>query len=362
MIQRCTYTLTVLWLLAAGAAGAQTTTIQVSPVPANPPASGTALLNALAAITDNSSSKPYVLKLDPGMYYLASTQLLMKPYVDIEGSGQTATVISGSGNGDTSYTTAIVKAAAPAELRDLQVLSYGGGLASSIGVYIAAGTAVSLRDVTITTGGATENWGIRNVGASPSIQNVTINLSSGGSLAYGIGTTGSGASPLIKDTVINLSGAASQAAGIFSDGIAAPQELRDLEISVTATGSGAYGIYVSSFGTGQTFLLTGSVITVSGATGNYGVVFHGNAGATFNVKTSYLKASGGTTSTGFDAPTSGTVTFDLSEVTGTTYSIQATGTTVNVGASRIAGTVSAGTVVCAGAYSATYGALSSICH
>jgi hypothetical protein len=50
--------------------------------------------------------------------------LEMKPYVDIEGSGQEATVIQGNGN-DESMMTATVEGADFAELRDLQVKSVG---------------------------------------------------------------------------------------------------------------------------------------------------------------------------------------------------------------------------------------------
>ena len=55
--------------------------------------SGTALLNALNGITDAAADNRYLLKLEPGIYNLGTTSLVMKAYVDIEGSGMTATVI-----------------------------------------------------------------------------------------------------------------------------------------------------------------------------------------------------------------------------------------------------------------------------
>jgi hypothetical protein len=361
MFRRSFPALAVLLLLTAGAASAQPTTVYVSPVAGNPAASGTALLNALAAITDATALKPYVLKLDPGGYNLGSTQLVMKPYVDIEGSGQASTIIQGAGNGDTSYLTGIIKTAAQAELRNLGVASTGSGYTTSIALYVPSGANTSIRDVTISAGNASNNWGIRSIAASPILQNLTINVAVGGYQSYGIGTTSSPASPVIKRSVINLSGSGSYAYGIYSDGVSVPQEMRDLEISVTGSNFGAYGLYIDSYGSGQTYLLTGSTVNVSGATYDYAAAFYGNTGGVFNFKTSYLKAVG-TNSWGVYASASYGVSFNHCEVTGSTYSIQAPGTTVDVGASRIAGTVAGATVACAGAYNAYYAALNTTCH
>lgn len=77
-------------------------TIYVHPVPGDHTASGTALLNALAGITNASATKRYVIKLEPGIFDLGSTRLIMKPYVDIEGSGQEASVIQGGGAADST--------------------------------------------------------------------------------------------------------------------------------------------------------------------------------------------------------------------------------------------------------------------
>lgn len=360
MFQRYLQVLAVLLPLTAGVAAAQPTTIHVNPVSGDPVGSGTALLNALAGITDNSASKTYVIQIDPGTYNVGSSVLVMKPYVDVEGSGQGSTIITGPGNGDGSYLTAIIQTAAPAELRNLQVVSQGSGQTTSIGLYVPH-VSTSIRDVTIVAGGAANNWGIRSIGASPTIQNVTINVAGGGGYqSYGIGTTSSSANPIVKHAVINLSGSSSYSYGLYSDGVAAPQELRDLEIAVAAGGSGAYGIYVDNFGSGQTFLLTGSTIAASGATYNDGIVFFGNAGGVFNVKTSYLKASG-TYSWGFYASAYG-VSFNHSEVTGGTYAVYGSGTVVDVGASRIAGSVTGSSVACAGAYNAYYAPLNATCH
>lgn len=359
MFRKSFYGLAALLLLTAGAAAAQPTTIHVSPVSGSPTASGTALLNALAGITDASAFKSYVIKLDPGGYNVWATQLVMKPFVDIEGSGQGSTSISGLGNADGSYLTGIIQAAPQAELRNLSVVSTGSGQTTSIGIYVPSGANPSIRDVTIQAGNASNNWGIRSLGASPTIQNVTISVSVAGSQSYGIGTTSSYANPTIKHTVVNLSGSGSYAYGLYSDGVSAPLELRDLEISIVGSSVGSYGFYVDNVGSGQTFLLTGSTVTVSGATFNYGVVFYGGAGGVLNLKTSYLKATGTNSYAVYVASTS-SASLNQCEATGTA-AIQTTSAAIYVGASRIAGTV-AGATTCAGAYNGNYVALNSTCH
>jgi hypothetical protein len=361
MFRKSLHGLAVLLLLTAGAAAAQPTTIHVSPVSGNPLASGTALLNALAAITDAGAFKSYVIKLDPGGYNVWATQLVMKPYVDIEGSGQGSTSIEGLGNADGSYLTGIIQAAPQAELRNLQVVSTGSGYTTSIGIYVPSGANASIRDVTITAGSASNNWGIRSLAASPSIQNVTINVSTAGNQSYGIGSTSSNANPTIKHTVINLSGSGTYAYGLYSDGVAAPLEMRDIEISIVGSSlTGAYGFWVDNAGSGQTFLLTGSTVSVSGATYNYGAVFYGGASAVLNLKTTYLKASGANSYGLYVAAGSSGASLNHCEVTGTT-AIQAFTAPVYVGASRIAGTVT-GATTCSGAYNAYYAALSTSCH
>ena len=73
------------------------TIIFVSPKPGDTPTTaGTALLNTLNGITDNSATNPYLIKVGPGIYDLGTSSLQMKEYVDIEGSGEKTTKITGA--------------------------------------------------------------------------------------------------------------------------------------------------------------------------------------------------------------------------------------------------------------------------
>jgi hypothetical protein len=72
-------------------------TVLVSPSPTGTAIdNGTTLLNALAGITTSSATNPWLIKVEPGVYDLGTDFLLMKPYVDIEGSGEGVTTITSS--------------------------------------------------------------------------------------------------------------------------------------------------------------------------------------------------------------------------------------------------------------------------
>ena len=61
-------------------------TVVVSPK-ATASASGNALKAVVAGITTAAADKRYLVKVEPGIYNLGNSKLVMKPFVDIEGSG-----------------------------------------------------------------------------------------------------------------------------------------------------------------------------------------------------------------------------------------------------------------------------------
>lgn len=75
--------------------------------------------DAVASISDASADKPYLVKIHPGVYELASTPIVGKPYVDIEGSGQGVTILKGTG-----YPAALLRAASNETVRDLTLRGY----------------------------------------------------------------------------------------------------------------------------------------------------------------------------------------------------------------------------------------------
>lgn len=344
-------------LLIASLASAQVVT--VSPVPGNNTASGTNLLNGLAGIVDASVNKPYVLKLEPGTYDIGSTALVMKPYVDIEGSGQQSTIIRGLGN-NVGFLTAVVLGASPAELRNLQVQSLGRTYDYSIAVLLNQ-ASTSIRDVTLTSSYAVSTWGLRILSANSIVQNVTISVV-GGTATYGISNTGgTAASPVIRRAVINVSGASS-GYGIYSDQNASPR-IRDVEITVSS--STGYGIEYNYFNNlaGATLEVANARISVVGTTGNAtGIdlngddtvaVTHTNIVATSPASGAGLRASSGAGASIFVA--------DHCDIQGSANSISAPFWTVRVGASKLSGPASIGSPSCAASFNGSYVPLSASC-
>jgi hypothetical protein len=320
-------------------------TVHVHPVPGDHTASGTALLNALAGITNASSTKHYVLKLEPGIYDVGGTEVAMKDYVDIEGSGQLATIIRGTGNNDTDSLTAVVQGALSTELRDLQVQSTGSSHLNSIAILIPEDADLRIVDVTAVATGATVNWAVRNRNGIAAIERSTLNAA-GGSTAYGVSTKGD-ATTAVKYSVIDVSGASSTSYGLAANTGGTYSEIRDVQVSVSASSGSAFGLWISDFPTSADIRLTDSTLTVAGGSGPKGI-FSSSSGTLF-VEQSQVRAlgSGGI---GID-DTDGDVIVDHSEIAGESSTVN--GINAFIGATRLHGGAASATT-CAGVYDESF--------
>ena len=56
---------------------------------------------AFNSITDASAENPYLIKLEPGIYDCGTGAIATKPFVDLEGSGETSTILRSRGDGQT---------------------------------------------------------------------------------------------------------------------------------------------------------------------------------------------------------------------------------------------------------------------
>jgi hypothetical protein len=181
----------------------------------------TTLSAALAAIPGNDGNKrresdgemlpaatksaPYVIKIAPGTYEEVGP-VVLKSYVDVEGSGQGATTINcvcGSDSLDGS-SAAVSAGVITAEIRHLTINSTGSGSVNrySSGVYTngVSDGSFSMLHVTATATGSPENYAVANDAASPSMTNVTA-TATGGSFNYGVGNLSS-SSPSIRNSSI----------------------------------------------------------------------------------------------------------------------------------------------------------------
>jgi hypothetical protein len=226
------------------------TIIFVSPKPGDTPAAaGTALLNTINGIADNSAENPYLIKVGPGVYDLGAGSLQMKEYVDIEGSGEKTTKITGVAN-NFSYppTNGTINGASNAELRFLTVENTGvgylktallnssaspsilhvtanasGGSEGNFGVYNSSSSPV-MTNVTASGSGGTNSRGVYNSSSSPVMTNVTAS-GSGGTYCYGVYNASSGTVKInhsvikgTNNTMYNESGVTTRVANTQLDG------------------------------------------------------------------------------------------------------------------------------------------------
>jgi hypothetical protein len=308
---------------ARGTGGSYTHTIVVHPNPDSSKA-GIGLINVLAAITDNSSSNPYLVKIEPGIYHLGTSSLAMKPYIDVEGSGEgvttlTSTVASGSGT---------VVGASNSELRYLTVTNTGGGQ-QSVALF-SESTSPRFSHVTAVASGGSENYGIHVSNGSPVLANVTAS-GSGGGQSFGVanfnGVLG------ISNSALSAADAAGINVGLLTT---FGGTTRVLSTSLTGSG-GAIAIGMRSYNGSHS--LQNVVASGSGSGESYGI-YNGQ------------KTSGPS------------VSVNQSRISGGTNSVFALGGSVKVGASQLtgpAGVGDLGTVVCAASYNGSFAPLGAGC-
>lgn len=286
-------------------------TVIVSPVPGDAAASGTKLLDALSGITDASQENPYLLKIEPGVYDLGSSPLVMKQWVDIEGSGEGVTTIRRAGS--PNFDTGTVVAANKAELRFVTVENTGGATrataiwnegASSLRLLNvtarASGGSVNvgvdtlnaspeMTDLTVTAagGGGTDNYGLFNNGASPTVTNVTA-TASGGNLSQGVHNRNS-SSPMMTDVTVTASNASNGNAGVWNETSSSP-EITGGRITVLGT---ATSFNRGVFNQNSSPRMTGITVEASGGSITTGIANVGSSPTMTNVT---ARASGGSTS------------------------------------------------------------------
>jgi hypothetical protein len=300
-----------------------THTIVVHPDP-DVTKAGIGLTNVLAGITDNSATNPYLVKIEPGIYHLGAGSLTMKPYVDVEGSGEGVTTLtSGVSSG-----AGTVIGVDHSELRFLSVTNTGGGQ-QSVALF-SESTSPRFTHVTAVATGGAENYGVHISNGSPMLTDVTATASGGGQ-SFALGNFNGNL------TVLNSSFAASDAAGV-NVGLLTTLGGSVRLVSSTLTGSGgAIAIGMRSYSGSHTL----QNVTASGSGGgeSYGI-YNGQ-------KTS--------------APS---VSVHQSRVSGLTNSVFALGGSVKLGASQLTGPAAVGelgTLTCAASYNGSFNGLGTSC-
>ncbi|MDG1786391.1 MAG: hypothetical protein P8H61_10750, partial [Ilumatobacter sp.] len=198
---------------------------------------------ALASIEDATATKPYVIKIAPGTY-TENSNVAMKNYVDVEGSGQDVTTIKcACSNVSPDASSAVISAGAiNAEIRHLTINNTSGGGSFGNGLFTESVTdgSFSMLHVTATaTGGSDHNSGVLNYSSSsPTMNNVTaIAEAADGKRNYGVYNISS--SPTMNNVTATATGT-SYSYGVYNTGSSPTMN----NVTATATGgTGSYGVY-----------------------------------------------------------------------------------------------------------------------
>jgi hypothetical protein len=183
-------------------------------------ADATTVTAALAMITDNSVTRPYLVKIAPGTY-IEPGAITLKNYVDIEGSGVGVTTITCSCGADAPYdglgnytgASAFVRAVGltlHSEVRSLTIENTDAGVRDEVvGVWLQGVTNVSLSDVEVRVDGAAlDQRAIDIDGGAPSLTKVDVVASGVGAAAGGhtIGINTLESSAVLRDVDVAVTG------------------------------------------------------------------------------------------------------------------------------------------------------------
>jgi hypothetical protein len=323
-------------------------TVLVSPA-STPSASGTALLKAIDGITDASSENPYLLKIEPGVYDIGTYVFSMKPYVDVEGSGQTVTTIRGNNDHN-----GVVYGADDAELRALTVKNTGGDYPCAIYNKSVSPRITGVR--AISGPGAYHTYGIINESASPVIKQVEVVAYSSGTGHTRAVTNSGGASPTMMDMSIQASGPARNTA-IHNAGANTKPFMKNVD--ATATG-GTRTIGSASYYSAAP-AMTGCTFTASGGSArNWGV--YTALDATAHLTNVIARGFNGGSPIGLlVASDGGTAQIRQSLLSGSEKSIRNDSTsTVQIAATQLKGPVG-GSLACAQCYNGAYSEVNASC-
>jgi len=344
-------------------------TIVVSPV-GTAAQNGAALLAALNALTDASCDKAYLLRIEPGIYDVGTSPLVMKPCVGIEGGGELVTELRGAGAATTNSGTIV--GAANTEVRRLTVRNTGGNVAA-IAIF-ANNASLKLTHVTaLAAGGTGQNYaiyykstevadlsgvtaeangaggavarGIYNQAASPFMTDVRASAINGN---VNVGVYNDSSTPVMTN-VDAIAGQGTTCYGIYNTGTALPV-ISGGSVFAACTSTN-YGLYNTA---GGSVLASHATISVLGGSNGYGV-FHDNSPSA-GLNGMRISVFSGSQSFGvYNQATSGSYIVDIgnSIITALTATVRNDDEFVTrVGGSQLAGgpVQGGGTVKCAGVY------------
>lgn len=301
-----------------------THTLIVSPG-SDPIEAGRTLREVVDGITDPSASNAYLVKVEPGVYDLEANSLLMRPYVDVEGSGEGITTITSA----LSTGSGTVVGADNSELRYLTVENTGEAGQQVVAIFTES-TSPRLSHVTARASGGAENYGVHTSNGTPVLSYVTASATGGGQ-SFGVANYNS------VMTVLDSTFSAADAAGFNAGFVTTYGGSNRVNSSTITASGGAIAIGIRAYN--GTHTLTNTTVSATGSNQTTGILLGQKASApTMNIL--------------------------QSRVSGQTNSIYSIGGALKVGSSQLtgpAGTFDIGTMICAASFDGAYNPLSSGC-
>jgi hypothetical protein len=196
----------------------------------------TAMTNYASWCPSLSATNPCLLKIMPGVYNVGSSSVVMQQYIDIEGSGEKITKITGTNE------TGTVLGESNAEIRFITIENTSTG-SNTRAIYNAFSKSPSILHVTATASGGNYSQGVFNYTASPTMVHVTA-TGSGVTYSYGV-YNGQYSSPVMTDVTATASGGSEEAFGVYNTSSS------PVMTNLTATASGgtkSYGVHNSGGG------------------------------------------------------------------------------------------------------------------
>ena len=319
-----------------------------------------------------SATSPCMMKIMPGVYDIGTKHLAMQSYVDIEGSGENTTIITGNSH------PGVVSGASNAEIRFLTVKNTGGvgqawaiynqglslsakmtnvtasasgGIIDNYGVYNVS-SSPTMTNVTASASGGTNNCGVRNNSSSPTMTNVTASAS-GGTNNYGVYNNSS------SPTMTNVTASASGGTTSYNFGVRNDSSSPTMT-NVTASASG--GIISCGVSNNSSSPTMTNVTASASGTGSCGVWNVSSSPTMTNVTAS---ASGGNSDVGISSSHSGTIRINHSVIKGSSQTVRiGSGVTTYIGNTQLDGGPvynNGGTLICAGVYDENYTFYASTC-
>jgi hypothetical protein len=170
---------------------------------------------ALASITDNDASHRYLVRLAPGTY-TETSGIVLKDYVDIQGSGRGVSTIAATSAAPLG-TTVRASGSLHVEISDLTIAASSVGSGTAVGLRLTNVTptgGVRVTDVDVTSsGGSGDHHGVWVENSSPELTGLDI-TATGGNSNYGL--TATGAQPVIRNVSVRAANGADTTRAIWA--------------------------------------------------------------------------------------------------------------------------------------------------